>query len=206
MVRNRVEREVEARQARASAKGTVYQPSDRYDVGQKLVFSSIGNAEGVVEAVRPGNNATYGKYDVLQVKLNKEKRDFAAGLTWEHALSQTEVDLDPGTLAERFAPVVAPHLAARLSENSEWLNYGDRWILKALLPEVNQGHRNLAEAVIMLAGEPLPASQILSDLGLDKKTPEETRAIALELSLAADERFRNVGALESPLWTLTAQL
>ena len=142
----------------------------------------------------------------VTVKIDGDQYDFASGLTWEHALSQTEIDLDPGTLAERFAPVVAPHLAARLSEDGEWLNYGDRWILKALLPEVNQGHRNLAEAVIMLAGEPLPASQILSDLGIDKKIPEETRAIALELSLAADERFRNVGALESPLWTLTAQL
>ena len=86
------------------------------------------------------------------------------------------------------------------------MTYGDRWILRALLPELNQGHRNLAEAVIMLAGEPLPASLILNDLDLDPNVPTETRAVALEMALARDERFRNVGALEAPLWTLRQQL
>jgi hypothetical protein len=83
--------------------------------------------------------------------------------------------------------------------------YGDRWILKALLPEIHAGHRNLAEAIIMLGGEPLPAEQILPELELDEAIPDETQAMALEIALAEDERFRNVGALESPLWTLTTQ-
>lgn len=206
VIHNRVEREVEARQARAAAKGTVYRPSHRYDKGQKLLFSALDGAEGVVKGSRPGNNPAYGDYEVIQVEIDGQAREFAAGLEAEHALSQTEVDLDPEALSDRFAPVIVPQMASRLAEDADWLSYGDRWILKALLPEVNQGHRNLAEAIIMLAGEPLPAEQILGDLDLDKKLPAETRAIALELALSADPRFRNVGALEAPLWTLESQI
>ena len=52
--------------------------------------------------------------------------------------------------------------------------------------------------------EPLPAEHLLKDLDLDDSVPLETRALALELSLQADSRFRNVGAVEAPLWALTA--
>ena len=206
VIHNRVSSEISARQARAAAKGTVYKPSDRYDVGQKLLFSAQGGSEGVVAATRPGNNPVYGSYEVIQVEIDGRPREFAAGLAVDHPLSQTEIDLDPDALSERFAPVIAPQMAARLVEDKDWLSYGDRWILRALLPELNLGHRNLAEAIIMLAGEPLPAEQILGDLDLDKKLPAETRAIALELALSKDERFRNVGALEAPLWTLKSQV
>lgn len=206
LVRRRVERELAARKARADAKGTVYKPADRYDVGQKLTFSAIDGLEGVVKSVRKGNNPAFGDYEVIQVKLGGAERSFAAGLTVDHALSETETDLDAGDLAERYGPVIVPPLAMRLSDDVDWLHYGDRWVLRALLPEINLGHRNLAEAVIMLAGEPLPAEQIMNDLDLDSSVPAETRAIALELALSSDGRFRNVGALEAPLWTLKSQL
>lgn len=206
IIHNRVSREIEARQARAAAKGTVYKPSDRYDVGQKLLFSALGGAEGVVAAVRPGNNPSYGAYQVIQVEIAGQPREFAAGLEVDHSLSQTEIDLDPEALADRYAAVIAAQMVARLVEDPDWLSYGDRWILRALLPEVNLGHRNLAEAIIMIAGEPLPAEQILGDLDFDKQLPAETRTIALEMALSKDERFRNVGALEAPLWTLKSQI
>ena len=206
VVTNRIKLEVKAREARIKAKGTVYQPAERYEKGQELVFSAMGNSKAKVKAVRPGNNPAYGSYEVITVDIGGASREFASGLTWEHHLSQTELNLDPVSLAERFAPVIAPQLAARLKDDPGWLSYGDRWIPQSLLPEINQGHTNLAEAIIMLAGEPLPAVQILNDLDIDKSIPEETRSIALELALSSDERFRNVGALEAPLWTLKAQL
>ena len=103
-----------------------------------------------------------------------------------------------------FAPLVAPLLASRLSADKEWLASGQLWVLRALLPEINDGHRNITEAIVMLAGEPMPAAQIVPELDLDKSVPAETRALALDISLADDDRFRNVGAHESPLWTLKA--
>jgi hypothetical protein len=202
LVRQHVDRAMEARRAREKAKGTVYQPSDRYEKGQKLIFPHLDGVEGKVEAVRAGNNPAYGDYEVIQVKLGSEQREFAAGYEQHHALSATETDLDPEAAGERYGSLVAPQLAAQLSADPEWLRYGDRWILRALLPEINEGHRNLAEAIVMLAGEPLPADQILKELDVSTDGPAETRELALELALASDARFRNVGALESPLWTL----
>lgn len=202
VVRNRVEKAKEAQAARARVGGTVYQPDDRYEKGQKLVFPALENAEGVVEAVRDGNNPYYGMYEVVQVKFGKETREFAAGITWDHPLSHVEAELDPDALTAAYAPVVAPQVATMLSEDKEWLLYGNRWVLKALLPELNAGHVNLAEAIIMLAGEPLPSEHILSELDLDDDIPLETRALALAVALSDDSRFRNVGAHESPLWTL----
>ncbi len=206
VVRHRVDKTLEAHRVAVRADDVVYQPMDRFEVGQSLVFPALEGAHGVVTAVRPGNNPTYGLYDVIRVHLGGGEREFAAGLTWEHPLSHVVTDLDPDLLVERYAPVIAPQLAARLGRDAEWLCYGDRWFVRAFLPEVNAGHRNLAEAIIMLAGEPLPVEHLLRDVDLDESIPLETRSLALELSLAGDPRFRNVGALESPLWTLSSQI
>lgn len=205
LVRFHVGNVMEARRANRKSDGKIYEPSQKYESGQKLVFPALEGAEGVVEAVRPGNNPEYGNYEVIEVKLGSERREFAAGLQWEHPLSQAVAEVDPDEVAERFAPLVAPQLAGELSTDDDWVSYGDRWILQALLPEVHAGHRNLAEAILLLGGEPLPAAQILPELDLDESVPEETRAMALEIALAEDERFRNVGALESPIWALVAQ-
>ncbi len=206
VIEHRVQREIGNRRARATARGKVYQPTDRYEAGQMLVFTALDGVEGTVAGVRPGNNPSYGRYEVIRVRIAGAEREFAAGISWEHPLSLTETDLDPKALSERHAPIITPPLGTRLAEERDWVNFGDLWVLRALLPDLNQGHRNLAEAVIMLAGEPLPATLILNDLDLDPKVPAETRAMALDLALARDERFRNVGALEAPLWTLRQQL
>jgi hypothetical protein len=202
IVRHRVEQAMAARAACAKAGGTPYQPSDRFEVGQKIVFPALDNAVGVVEGIRPGNNPYYGSYEVIQVKIGRQKREFAAAITWDHALNNMEVELDPDELTAAYAPVVAPQIASMLSDDKEWLLYGSHWVLKALLPEINAGHVNLAEAIIMLAGEPLPPEQILAELELDEEIPLETRSLALTIALSGDSRFRNVGAHESPLWAL----
>jgi hypothetical protein len=140
------------------------------------------------------------------VKIGDALREFAAGLTWQHPLMAVDPDADPALLAERYGAIVAPGLAALLSKDKDWLRRGDRWILRALLPSISAGHLNLAEAIIMLAGEPLPAEQILRELDLDTSVPAATRSLALDTALGTDERFRNVGAIEAPLWTVTASL
>lgn len=203
VVRRRVAAALAARAATSKGDGAVYVPANRYDVGQKVVFPAIGGLSGKVESVRPGNNgAHYGPYDVITVTLDGRQRSFAAGLSYPHELAQAVGDLDAEALADRYALVIAPRLRERLSGDPEWVNAGDRWILKSLLPEVNTGHRNLAEAILMLAGEPLPAERILKDLDVDKSAPLATRTLAVDLVLSGDKRFRNVGAIEAPLWTL----
>lgn len=205
LVRHHVQQAVERHRASKAAGGAVYQPSDRYEVSQQVRFPALNGAAGVVEAVRPGNNPEYGPYEVIQVRFGSTVREFAAGLTWQHALVAVEMDVDPEAVARRYDAVVAPQLAVILGADREWLRHGERWILKALLPKLNAGHMNLAEAIIMLAGEPLPGQQIIQELDLDESVAAETRVMALDAALAVDERFRNVGSPSLPLWAVTTQ-
>lgn len=203
VLRGRVNAALLARAATTKGDGAVYVPANRFEVGQKLVFPALGGSSTKVEAVRPGNNpGQYGPYDVISVTIDGRRREFAAGIAFPHELSQAFDDLDADALAEKWTRVIEPRLRERLGSDAEWANLGDRWIVKSLLPEVNTGHRNLAEAILMLAGEPQPAKRILKDLDVDKSAPEATRELALDLALSADKRFRNVGAIEAPLWTL----
>jgi hypothetical protein len=58
----------------------------------------------------------------------------------------------------------------------------------------------------MLADGPLSSGEFLPELDFAGDAPEETREFALVLALSRDARFRNVGALEAPLWALSSQL
>jgi hypothetical protein len=111
----------------------VYLPSDRYEKGQRVQFPALGSAVGKVVAVRRGNNeAAYGAYEVIRVDLGQGTvREFAAGITWEHALTQAALQVDPDALAAEFAPLVAPRLAEDLHSDPEWTGLGNRWVLRA---------------------------------------------------------------------------
>ncbi len=203
LIRYHVDRITQAHRASASG-GVLYRPADRYTVGQKVVFPILEGAVGTVDRVRPGNNPHYGPYEVIRVKLPGGSREFAAGLQTEHALNQQLGEVDPEAIAERFADLVTHQLREILGADAEWVSQGDRWVIRALLPEINMGHCNLAEAVLLLSGNPLPASEILPELGVDESAPLEAWSMALDLALAADDRFRNVGTIDAPLWALKA--
>ncbi len=205
LIRGRVDRALASRKKAADGKGVPYMPTDSYEKGQSLVFPALDGAKGTIGKVRKGNNPMYGDYQVLSVKIGSDAREFAAGIGWDHALTSTQADLDADLLVDRYASVIAPQLRERLHGTGDWLGAGNSWILKSLLPEVNAGHRNLAEAILMLANEPLSADKLLDEIDLDGSVSEESRRLALELALEDDKRFRNVGAIESPLWTLDSQ-
>lgn len=202
IIRGRVEQSIAAKRLSEEVGGTVYNPSRTFTRGQKLIFSAMGGRQGTVVEVRSGNNMAYGDYEVITVDLGGERREFAAGLNVDHALTQVDVDLDANKMAKRFAPDVTRALEARLVDDPDWMRSGHRWLLKALLPKLTPGHMNLAEAVVMFADGPVTSDQILADLDLDDKIPLETRRLALEQKLIEDGRFLNVGAADAPLWML----
>lgn len=202
IIHGRVEKSIAAQRLSEEVGGTVYNPSRTFTRGQKLIFSALGGRQGTVAEVRSGNNAAYGDYQVVTVSFGDERREFAAGLQGDHALTQVDVDIDVSKLAKKFAPDVTRALEARLATDPEWLRSGHRWLLKAMLPVLTPGHMNLAEAVVMFADKPVTTDQILADLDLDDSIPIETRRLAVEQKLAEDGRFRNVGAVEAPLWAL----
>lgn len=205
-IRRRVARIAEAHAAATKGSGRIYSPAEKFKKGDKLIFAALDGLTGTVEGLRSGNNPHYGSYDVISVATPDGMREFAAALSIPHPLSQTQVDVSPDEVAARFASIVAPALATVLGADPEWVHYGHQWCLRGLLPEVNVGHLNLAEAVAMLADGPLSSGEFLPELDLLGDAPVQTKEFALVLALSRDARFRNVGALEAPLWALSSQI
>lgn len=207
IVERRVERAERHRRAQADVDGVVYQPKETYEVGQRLVFPALGeDVSGEVVAVRDGDNPEYGAFTVIGVELDGNGRlEFASEFPEPHILNVEDRPVSADQLLEAYGPIVREHLLTALADNPEFVRYGDAWILQGLLPEVHIGHRNIAEAMIVVAGEALPSDRILEEIDLAEDLPLETRRVALDRALSQDDRFINVGAISEPLWALSYQ-
>ncbi len=49
------------------ADAVVYDPSRRYEVGERIIFPSHGHAIATVSAIRAGENPEYGDFSVISV-------------------------------------------------------------------------------------------------------------------------------------------
>ncbi|MBI5669196.1 MAG: hypothetical protein HZC41_14420 [Chloroflexi bacterium] len=199
----------------------LYSPSQTYSVGQKLVFSAFDYETGTVVSVRPGNNVDYGDFEVIGVQFDSRHlnntdrpREFAAGLTTPHILSQTNGDgahftagmqsfnTDDVLVAARDE--IVAKLDEALSSSPDLIYLSQKWFPYDLLMEVNVGHRNLAEAVLdMAGGGPLTAEQILDEIGGLGKAPKALQVYSLNYALNEDDRFDEVGPTGEVLWFLT---
>src|SRR5688572_7779816 len=65
----------------SAANTGIYMPHETYAEGQKLSFPALGNRQGEVAGIRPGNNPRYGTYDVISVRFGAKEppREFIAG-------------------------------------------------------------------------------------------------------------------------------
>ncbi|MDH4209628.1 MAG: hypothetical protein OEV76_12185, partial [Anaerolineae bacterium] len=199
------------------AKGRVYQPREAYAVGDLLVFSALGDAAGTVVGLRSGHNPDLSPFDVIQVRLegSGKVREFAANLVEPHALNviqvQQEEDIDledletvSALLFDRYGHYVTPVVLAGLSENSEFLRFGEEWFLQGFLLPLEEGHLNLAEAVLDLAGGFAPAQEILSVLDMPAETSHAVQMFSLNYTMASDkeDRFRFGGTDSRMVWCL----
>ncbi|MBN1284650.1 MAG: hypothetical protein JXB47_04560 [Anaerolineae bacterium] len=196
---------------RQLAKGTLYQPSRSYEVGQKLVFPGLSYAVGTVVGARPGSNPEHGEFTVIQVEFdNRRQREFASALKTPHALNRdgdpfTRSDdlLDAQALLDRYGDYIRPAILERLGGEEDIVYIADRWFPRSLLIEVNVGHLNLAEAVLdMAGGGPLDTQDILQDVGLPEEINERLRIFSLDYALQEDARFDEVGPTGKVLWYL----
>ncbi|MBN1401269.1 MAG: hypothetical protein JXA74_10560 [Anaerolineae bacterium] len=194
-------------------RGRIYRPMDRFGIGDEVIFSALDFRLGTVAEVRPGQNPRYGPFDVIRVSFESgEEREFAVGFDHEHPLNRpTEtlvldpvVDLDEESLIQLFEPYVRAKLEQALTEHSDFMPFGKLWFLKELLPEVHVGHLNLAEAMIDQAGQPVAATQILAELGLDLGGSSEAQLFAFNRALGEDGRFDEVSLGGKSLWYLRA--
>lgn len=195
------------------SRGRVYQPKEKYEVGESLLFPAMDFALGKVVDTRPGRNPEYGDFVVIQVQIEgeEEAREFASQLAGDHRLNRDDdgqgvlVDarlVPPIELYRRHAAAVEEKLVRALEDHDDFVHFRDAWFLQDLLASVDLGRRNIAEALIEIRGMPLPPTEISTELDLPVEVPEETRIFSVNYELQRDERFDNVGDSGRDIWYL----
>ncbi len=195
----------------AARRAPVYQPKGAYDVGQTVLFTALGNREGEVKEVRPGDNPRLGNFQVIRVQLEGEAgtREFVAAYDRPHPLNEDiahkpiSLGLTPEEATATYGDQVRARLTERLGADKEFVRLGDEWFLKGLLPEINLGYLNLAEAAIEQAGDALPISELEKILDLPPTGKKAALTFALRHALAEDPRFEDVGPNGESRWILT---
>ncbi|MBC7260369.1 MAG: hypothetical protein H5T63_00015, partial [Chloroflexi bacterium] len=209
IMERRCQREEEA--LSKSGKGVIYQPREKYEVGQRLVFPLFDYASGEVLAVRPGNNPRYGTFSVIRVQLENEStpREFASELAQDHALNRSAALLEesagllsPAQLYQQYGHVVREQLQEALQQSVEFVHFDGQWFLRGLMPEVTPFHLNIAEAMIDEQKRPLSAIQLLQEVELPAEVKDSVKAYALSYALSQDARFVQIGSGEKATWYL----
>jgi hypothetical protein len=200
----------EAAQAK-SPDHRLYLPAERYAVGDKLSFPALGNLKGSVTEVRPGQNPDLGSFDVITVIFNGEggTRDFASGFE-DHILNRApeldaqEIDLaNPDSVLAEYGAMIASRLELRLEGIPDIVRIAGKWFPRALVADINEGHLNIAEAVLDVSnGGPLPTAELLQQLELPSSLSPQLAEFSLDYALQEDERFDEVGPAGQVLWFL----
>jgi len=188
----------------------VYQPKNRHEVGDKLVFPVLKYAHGNVQSTREGYDPRYGQYIVISVEIDGKSRNFASSLPGEHHLNLEDgvtfdpvADVDLDELTELYGQMVSDKVTAALADRSEFVRLGNRWFVRDLMAEVNIGHLHLAEAVLEVnEGGPLPPEEIIVHLDMDPGLDPEVRLFSLNSALIKDDRFDEVGRPGQVAWYL----
>ncbi|MFQ6014020.1 MAG: hypothetical protein ACE5NP_01080 [Anaerolineae bacterium] len=203
MIKRRCQEEEEAIN-KATGGYPFYQPRESYKKGQKIIFSEFDNAIGTVVEVRKGNNPRYSDFRVIEVQFDSQDiRQFAAEYRQAHFLNVAEdAPTTPEEIYERYGSYARETVEQDLKEREDFVRFGDQWFLRDLMVELHIGHLNLAEAIIDVAGKPLPPEEILKDLELPAEHEQKAQVFSLNYSLSGDDRFHLIGDETEPLWYL----
>jgi hypothetical protein len=193
----------------------IYNPAHSYKVGHRVVFSTSDYNAALVTAIRPGENSEYGEFNVITVDFeDDDQRDFATDFKPEHALT-TEVgdvsdlimnldDLTADNIMDEMGKRIITTMEERLKENDSLTSVSGQWFPRDLVLEPNDGHINLAEAVLDMAhGGPLPTEVILEQIGGIGDYPMSLQTFSLNYSLNQNGNFTEVGPAGEILWYLS---
>lgn len=190
----------------------MYNPAQTYEVGQKVFFPQEDYTVGTVTDVRAGDNPEYGAFKVIAVDFDgRSVREFAAELQTYHKLSDMlNEDAAPqlaGSADEIFAHnrhVIVPTLEERLREGGDLVSVAGKWFSRDLILEVNEGHLNLAEAVLYtIEGGPMSTERIVTEIGgVSDSAPLELQIFSVNDALNRDPRFDEVGPINTVMWYL----
>jgi hypothetical protein len=213
LIRYRCQQEEQRLQAELS-RGLVYQPRERYAIGDQLVFPAFDYRLGTVVSIRPGRNPEHGEFDVITVEFEHDasRKEFAANLKTPHKLNRAHdgdnvwevANLTPPeelykTHGERVRTLLVEALA---HSDFDFVSFEDQWLLQGLMVEVHVGHLNLAEALMEVQGRPLSVQELMTELDLPAETPEPIRMFSLNVALRGDERFDLIRSHDGDRWIL----
>jgi len=209
LIEERIRAERAALTKKRKAGGKPFLPKEVYTEGERITFPALDWVSGVVKSVRPGINPELGEFDVITVEMEDGgERMFAANLV-NHPLNiQPESDaesgdLDPAEIQSTFGKEIEHELDEAFGSDDGLVRIAGRWFPRALLVDVNEGHLNLAEAVLdMAGGEPQPTSELLKNVELPEGVNEKLTEFSLNFAMQEDDRFDEVGPAGKVLWCL----
>lgn len=207
LVEERIRFEHEALAKQQKGDGEVFLPRETYKKGQKLVFPALNWRKGSVLSVRPGNNLEIGAFDVLEVAFDDSTRLFAACLP-EHKLNNPvdeapNPEADPQAIIEQYGDELVKKLEMALLADESLICSAGQWFPRALIVDMNEGHLNLAEAVIEMAGgDPLSISSLMEQIDAPDGVSRNLLEFSLNYALQEDGRFDEVGPAGEILWCL----
>lgn len=205
----RILREKQSFEHKRVSGGDIFQPKNSYTTGQSLIFPAFNWQRGEVLGTRPGKNPDLGEFQVIQVAFeNGDQHQLAAHLE-NHSLNeplQVAADDPASTVSwvlENYADVLAESLEQDLQTNPDFVQIAGNWFPRALLVDVHEGHMNLAEAILdMAGGGPLPTSALLDQIGLTASSNPKLLEFSVDHALQEDRRFDEVGPAGEILWYL----
>ncbi len=208
-VRYRIKAERDLQSKQHQAGGKTYLPNGNYSIGEELVFPALDWAGGRVDAVRSGVNPELGPFSVITVGMRDGTQRLFASAFSAHALNQEESasgdeeDLNLDSVVEGHGGELEEKLQSSFEKDPALVKIAGRWFPRGLLVDVNQGHLNLAEAVLDMAqGEPQPPSALLKDVELPQGVNLKLAEFSLNYALQEDGRFDEVGPAGEVLWCL----
>lgn len=202
--------EEQERHTRLSAQSILYQPKNAAQVGQRLIFSALDDAEGIVTGVRDSDNSRLAPFQVLTIRFDDgTQREFAGGYDAPHPLNDIKPvvtgasDESPAEIYARYGAAIESKLHTRLAADREFVHQDHLWLLRGLLSDVNVGFLNIAEAAIEQNNAAMTTAELARVLELDTAdSKRETALFSLNYALAHDERFVDVGPMGETRWFL----
>lgn len=197
----------------------IYNPAERYAVGQRLIFSALDYKIGIVTGIRAGKNTQEGDFEVIAVEFDEhptKKREFAAGLqTTTHPLMTTNGSaeqivgqaLSAREIFDSNPKEVLNTLEIQLKKNADLIRLAGKWFPRELIIPIEIGHLHLAEAVLdMNHGGPMTTEAILKEIGGLGSAPESLQIFSMNYTLNEDSRFSEVGPAGEVLWHLVRMM
>lgn len=194
----------------ASRTSQVYQPKQTYTAGQTIHFPVLANREGVVKKIRAGDNPRLGEFHVMSVKFEGESqpREFAMAYARAHPLNEEPekkrdaLNLTQEETLAQYGESVRARIVQCLGVKNDFVHAGDAWFLRELIPQINPGYLNIAEAAIEASGDAVRTTDLVKILEMTD-TKGATATFAVNAALATDPRFDEVGPIGDSRWFLT---